>query len=460
MRVYFDAARVSVRDYDEIVVLYHLVARKILALNGIGAEIWRIVFRESSIDVEDIAHRITNIYDVAFDVAFRDAGEFVNALVEVGVFVDDESIIVIDQTTTREIEDRPWGETEGPIIAMLKEKDVLYTAMFELTYQCNEKCVHCYVDQSDDDQGLDVPTCMRLIDELLEMKCLHLIFSGGDPFMFKGFVEVYIYARLKGFVCDIYTNGQYLADHKELIDDIVALHPRAFFISLYGASAATHDSVTQIKGSFDKTLMVSRKIVSCGVPLVFNMMLMRDNTHQIEEMVLLAKEIGADYRIGLSYVYTNKGDSAPMEFFVAEKSVVKKVFALSESRVTSMNEPVKGRIFHENDTLCGAGENAICVSPNGDVYPCVSMKWRMGNVFDNSLRTIWKGDARRKLLEKARWRNAIACHACEYKNGCQHCIAMSHNENGDMLACNTCDRLIAESWIEFHSEKAMNLAQE
>ena len=75
-----------------------------------------------------------------------------------------------------------------------------------------------------------------VIDQLEQMGCLHLAFTGGDPFVHPDFLDVFEYAREKGFVCDIYTNGIALASDDVLFSRIARLKPRAFYLSLYGSS--------------------------------------------------------------------------------------------------------------------------------------------------------------------------------------------------------------------------------
>ena len=57
----------------------------------------------------------------------------------------------------------------------------------------------------------------RLLDELHDMGTFWLLFSGGEPFARKDFLDIYTYAKNKGFLITIFTNGTVLtpamADH-------------------------------------------------------------------------------------------------------------------------------------------------------------------------------------------------------------------------------------------------------
>ena len=174
--------------------------------------------------------------------------------------------------------DIPFGHK---LIHEMQERDQLYSVTFEMTYACNERCIHCYAnypEDSDTAKVISVSKYKELLDELYEMNCLHVAFTGGDPFMYKGFLEVFLYARTKGFVCDIYTNGQYLADHYDVMECILRQRPRAFYISLYGSKSEVHDGVTAVQGSFEKTVRTINKLKANDIPVVLNIMLLSVNS--------------------------------------------------------------------------------------------------------------------------------------------------------------------------------------
>lgn len=69
------------------------------------------------------------------------------------------------------------------------------------------------------------------------------------------------------------------------------MRPRAFYISLYGANQKIHDSVTTIEGSFEKTIRVVKKIKEHGVHVVLNVMLLKLNYLEIQDIIGLAKNM-------------------------------------------------------------------------------------------------------------------------------------------------------------------------
>lgn len=451
----YNKFHVAFRDYNDFIVLYSLVAHKVMVLEKVAADIWRAIACAGASSVDGIVSYLKTKYDVEGSDVANDVSGFIASLIDAGV-LNCENVLASIVSGDEGAFDSSWGDGEGRIVAKLKERDQLFTAMFEMTYRCNEKCVHCYVDQTPRTENLSESKCREVLDQLEEMGCLHLMFSGGDPFLHPSFMKIYDYARAKGFVCDIFTNGQYLYDHPEVLQTVIKSLPRAMFISLYGADANTHDTITQIQGSFEKTTAVARKLVSSGIPVVFNVMLMNSNAGQMDEIVALIKDIGADYRVGLSYVYANNGSSAPMRHFVNDKSVLKRVLSMTEKRALSQDGIISEKKRAPEDSLCGACETAICIDPFLDVYPCVSLKIKLGSLLLQKVREVWCGENRLSLVEKLKWKNIPDCHCCHLNNYCQHCASMSVDETGDPIACNACDKLIAESlwesWLEALSE--------
>ena len=99
--------------------------------------------------------------------------------------------------------------------------------MFELTYNCSEKCVHCYnpgATRNDDEKSyrgdreeLYINDYKRIIDELYEEGLVKVCLTGGDPFSKKIVWDILDYLYEKEIAFDIYTNGQSIVNKVEKI---------------------------------------------------------------------------------------------------------------------------------------------------------------------------------------------------------------------------------------------------
>src|SRR5208282_2598438 len=64
----------------------------------------------------------------------------------------------------------------------------------DVTYRCNERCVHCYLDH-DDHGEMTTAEIKGVLDQLAEAGVFFLTFSGGEVFMRRDFLELVEYAR-------------------------------------------------------------------------------------------------------------------------------------------------------------------------------------------------------------------------------------------------------------------------
>ncbi len=454
MMIGFDKIDISYRDYEDFIVIYNFRTKEIVRLEDVAADVWRVISEKDETDIDSIAKRISEIYDCEPSQVYSDMHDFIaelyhNGLVKVdGVYSQEKS------KGTEQIAKKNDVDYEGKLIQEMQERDKLYSVTFEMTYSCNERCIHCYAnypEESDTAKVISVSKYKEILDELYEMNCLHVAFTGGDPFMYKGFMEVFSYARSKGFVCDIYTNAQYLSDHDDVMDSILKQRPRAFYISLYGSTSKVHDGVTAVQGSFEKTIKTINKLKENNIPVVLNIMLLSVNSDDAEATINYAKSLGVEYRVGMSIIYKNNGDSSPMNYFINDKEIIKHIMKIGCENIYSIDVPLDE--LKQGDRICGAGCTALSFSPDGDIYPCISLKVRLGNVFKDSIKTVWDSNKRHNLRNALIWRNTVECMECKSQNECPHCVGISQQESGNMFACNTCDRLISECLYEIKHSK-------
>src|SRR5262245_6043100 len=171
--------------------------------------------------------------------------------------------------------------------AGLDRKRIPIEGTIETTYRCNLNCVHCYVNQpagsvEERERELSLDRLKQLVDEIVAEGTLFVLFTGGEVLVRPDFPELYLYARSKGLLVTIFTNGTMVTDR---IADFFAEHPPdKIEISLYGMTPETYDRVTRVPGSFEKCLAGIRKLVDRKLPLTLKTMALAWNHHEIEAM--------------------------------------------------------------------------------------------------------------------------------------------------------------------------------
>src|ERR1044071_7435119 len=87
----------------------------------------------------------------------------------------------------------------------------------EVTRRCPLSCAHCYNNLPMADRAarlgeLTFDEHCRILDEITEAGCLWLLYTGGEIFARRDFLEIYSYARTKGLIITLFTNGILITD--------------------------------------------------------------------------------------------------------------------------------------------------------------------------------------------------------------------------------------------------------
>jgi MoaA/NifB/PqqE/SkfB family radical SAM enzyme len=79
------------------------------------------------------------------------------------------------------------------------------SVQLDLTYRCNERCVHCYLDH-DDHGEMTTSEIKDVLDQLAEAGVFFLSLSGGEPFMRRDFFDLLEHARRLLFNVKVFTS--------------------------------------------------------------------------------------------------------------------------------------------------------------------------------------------------------------------------------------------------------------
>src|SRR3989475_5861892 len=80
------------------------------------------------------------------------------------------------------------------------------SVQLDVTYRCNERCVHCYLDH--DDHGEMTPAEIRdVLDQMAEAGVFFLTISGGEVLMRMDFFDILAHARARMFSVKVKTNA-------------------------------------------------------------------------------------------------------------------------------------------------------------------------------------------------------------------------------------------------------------
>lgn len=321
----------------------------------------------------------------------------------------------------------------------------------ELTNRCPLNCSHCYnnlpmADAEARRRELTTEEHFRLLDQLSDLGCLWLLYSGGEIFARRDFLEIYTYAKRKGFLLTLFTNGTMITE--EIADYLAEWPPFAIEITLYGATRETYEALTRIPGSYDRCLRGIRLLLERNLPLSLKTVAVSINRHEVEAMRQLAADFGVEFKFDSMINPRIDCGSSPLAVRLTPAEVVgldlEDPERVSEWRRLALDvasiEPPPGEIPQLYD--CGGGVNSWAVDPYGDLSICVlSHVDRYNVVRDGSFAEGW--DTYLSNVRARRVSRPTKCTSCGLKSMCGMCPANGELENGD-----------AEKPVEFLCEVA------
>src|SRR3984893_15861103 len=136
------------------------------------------------------------------------------------------------------------------------------TVHLDLTYRCNERCVHCYLDHEDHGE-MTTSEIKDLLDQLAEAGVFFLTLSGGEILMRMDFFEILEHARKRRFCVKRKTNAVLIRE-KEAVR-IRDLGVESIQISIYSHRPEVHDAITKMPGSLKRSIKAIRFLRSEGL---------------------------------------------------------------------------------------------------------------------------------------------------------------------------------------------------
>ena len=438
-------------DKAQVAIFYNLIAGMSYFFENYSAMVIGEVLsapRNGEIDLETIATKL--------NIALESLVPFFQQLEQMGIVssICPTAEIVVDYR--KRVSEYNCQQTQT-IVKTTQEKlpyaisnaEQLYTekvggitsVMFELTYNCSEKCIHCYnvgATRNDNEistrgnrEELTLEDYKRLIDELYAQGLFKVCLTGGDPFSKSFAWEVIDYLYNKGIAFDVFTNGQSIVND---VESLANYYPRLVGISIYSGIAEVHDYITRIKGSWERSMLVIRQLSALGVPMNLKCCVMQPNVKSYYLVADIAKQYGAVPQFEISLTDSIEGDKCVSKYLRMTPEQLEIVLRDDNiSLYVGKEAPNFGgqkRIM--NDMPCGAGEHSICITPEGNVIPCCAFHTLFGNLKKDSLTACLQSKERRYWLSLP-LEKYEDCGKHDYCDYCNLCPGNNFIEHGTPL---------------------------
>jgi len=280
---------------------------------------------------------------------------------------------------------------------------------WEMTNVCNLRCVHCY--QQDDGHRQPLPPSEKLFTiahRIIDASVFELTITGGEPLLVSDLRRLITLFNVKGIRPHITSNGMLVDDATA---DWLSRADLTFQVSIDGADADVHNAIRGSKYAFDRAIEGIRRLVARQVNVSIAYCATPANAQDIRNVVGLAKELGVK-RVCVGEVLPRFGSpetarslsfaSEQYALFVAETRAIARTYA---GQVDVAIALMSGHRYDASlrEAPCTALDRDLAILHDGWVYPCPFVRspdYRLGNILDESIRDIWKGEVARRFREE------------------------------------------------------------
>lgn len=316
------------------------------------------------------------------------------------------------------------------------------SVMFELTYRCSEKCIHCYnegatrndeeVSTRGDRIELTIDEYKKIIDDLYDQGLIKVCLTGGDPFSKSFAWELIDYLYNKGIAFDVFTNGQRIVND---VERLANYYPRLVGVSIYSGIPEVHDFITRVNGSWERSMSVVRQLSTLGVPMNIKCCVMRPNVKSYYMVADIAKQYGAIPQFEISLTDSIEGDKCVSKYLRMTSEQLEIV--LRDDNIAlyvgkeAPNYGGQPKLMDQNP--CGAGDNSLCITPEGNVIPCCAFHALFGNLKEQTVSDILNNSKELSYWRRLTLNDYEECGQYDYCSYCNLCPGNNFIEHGTPL---------------------------
>jgi len=303
-----------------------------------------------------------------------------------------------------------------------------FLLQWHITQACDLRCKHCY-DRSKR-SPLTLKQGMKVLDDLrrfsLDRRVRgHVCFTGGNPFLYPGFAELWRAAAERGFPASILGNPVPRAALEKLI---AIQHPQYYQVSLEGLPE--YNDLIRGAGHFARTIEFLGVLRDLEIASTVMLTLSRDNLEQVLPLAERLRGHAGRFTFNrLSQV--GEGASLAMPSREAFAAFLEAYLdAAGRNPILSLKDNLfnivrrrRGEAPFDGCTGygCGAAFNFIAVLPDGEAHACRKFPSPIGNVLKQDLAEIYDSEPARRYRAGCR-----ACADCPLRPTCGGCMAIAH----------------------------------
>ena len=296
-----------------------------------------------------------------------------------------------------------------------------YTLIAELTYRCPLRCPYCSnpMDYAANNDELTTEEWSRVFGEAEALGVVQLHLTGGEPLARKDLELLAARGRALGLYVNLITSGIPLTQAR--LENLAAAGIDHVQVSIQSTRAALADEIAGYPGHVKK-LEVMRWVKALGLPLTMNVVLHRANLDEIDELVALAEEVGADRLELANTQYLNWALSNREALLPSREQIERAAEKAAPHRDRLRGKMdvlfVKPDYFGTTPKACmdGWARRFVQVIPDGRVVPCHAATSITSLTFDDvrtsSLDRIWETSPALLAYRGEAWMKE-PCRSCD-----------------------------------------------
>ena len=317
------------------------------------------------------------------------------------------------------------------LVSIARDFKIPYTASMEIITKCNFNCIHCYIPKHT--KVMPTSVILNTLDQMREIGVLDLMLTGGEIFLHQDVMDIVAYARSKGMRVTLFTNLSLLDENK--VKRLSELYITQISTTLFSLDEMVNDNITCAQNSVVRILKNLRLLKKYGISTEVKVPVLKQNKSAVSVIRKFCKDNGFLFNYTTSITSRTNGDKTPCSY------------ALSQDELNDILPILEGytntQDFWETEPVCSAICTSIHIDIDGNVSPCISFPYILGNIYETPLKKIWKEALARYEVFAIKKKDLHECGHCDLQEFCIRCPGLAYSEDKTLLGCSSMDRRVA-----------------
>lgn len=301
-------------------------------------------------------------------------------------------------------------------------------AQIELTFGCNFRCKHCFSRCYNRRQylkkELKTSQIKLILDKLSRAGIIWLCLTGGDPLTRPDFWDIYSYAKEKGFIISIFTNGYSFT--RGLIRKLKSSPPFVIEVTLNAAEEGLFKKISGVKGSFARVSKSIDLLLEAGIPLKIKTQVTRENWDGLPGVKNFLKQKGLNFHPSYILYPGLDKDLSSCNLRISPEQALS-LYPLGAIRPQKRRE-IKTRDRNFLFPCAVSSGDGLNIDPFGNVFLCDLIRRPKFNLIREEIKEVLP----RMLSEvrQSKFTVESKCKTCRLKTYCLWCPGIAYLEQG------------------------------